>query len=212
MARPTSPLLSRDAILATALDLVDADGDFTMPRLARALGVSASSLYHHVPGGRSDVVEGLRGLVCAGRMPDQRVDGEDWRAFAERWARGYRGAMAAHPHVVPLLTAQTVSDPEVLASYEALVEVLVQDGFDDATALHVVAVLDCFVLGSALDAGAPAEVWDDDDERRPRLSRAVRAAESQPGDRSAATFELGLGSLLTGLELAHRSGAAAEGA
>ncbi|TXR52847.1 TetR/AcrR family transcriptional regulator [Quadrisphaera setariae] len=201
MARPTSPLLSRGAILAAALDLVDADGDFTMPRLARSLGVSASSLYHHVPGGRSDVVEGLRNLVCAGRMPTQRTGSEDWRAFAERWARGYRGAMAAHPHVVPLLTAQTVSDPEVLSSYEALVDVLVQDGFDDATALHVVAALDCFVLGSALDAGAPAQVWDDDAEHRPRLSRAVDAARAQPGDRSAATFELGLTSLLSGLEL-----------
>ncbi|TNM67083.1 TetR/AcrR family transcriptional regulator [Streptomyces sp. NP160] len=200
MARPTSPLLSRGGILTAALDLVDADGDFTMPRLARALGVSTSSLYHHVPGGRSDVVEGLRGLVCDGRMPTERTDGEGWRAFADRWARGYRGAMAAHPHVVPLLTAQTVSDPGVLASYEALVDVLAQDGFDDAAALHVVAVLDCFVLGSALDAGAPAQVWDDDAERRPRLSRAVSAARSQPGDRSGATFELGLTSLLTGLE------------
>jgi AcrR family transcriptional regulator len=201
VARPTSPLLSRGGILSAALDLVDADGDFTMPRLARALGVSASSLYHHVPGGRSDVVEGLRALVCTGRMPVERAGAEGWRAFAERWARGYRGAMAAHPHVVPLLTAQTVSDPEVLASYEALVDVLVQDGFDDATALHVVAVLDCFVLGSALDAGAPAQVWDDDAERRPHLSRAVGAARARPGDRSAASFELGLASLLTGLEL-----------
>ncbi|PWJ48293.1 transcriptional regulator, TetR family [Quadrisphaera granulorum] len=206
MARPTSPLLSRGGILAAALELVDADGDFTMPRLARALGVSSSSLYHHVPGGRSDVVEGLRNLVCAGRMPTERTGSEGWRAFAEHWARGYRGAMAAHPHVVPLLTTQTVSDPAVLASYEALVHVLVQDGFDDATALHVVAVLDCFVLGSALDAGAPAQVWADDDGSRPHLSRAVDAARSRPGDRSATTFELGLTSLLTGLESAREGG------
>lgn len=201
MARPTSPLLSRGAIVAAALELVDADGDFTMPRLARALGVSASSLYHHVPGGRSDVVEGLRNLVCAGRMPTERTDEEDWRAFAERWARGYRGAMAAHPHVVPLLTVQTVSDGEVLASYEALVDVLAQDGFEDAVALDVVAVLDSFVLGSALDAGAPAEVWALDDATRPRLSRAVRAAQQRPGDRSATAFELGLAGLLGGLGL-----------
>ena len=33
-----------------------------MPELAHKLGVSVSSLYHHVEG-RADIVEGIRGLL-----------------------------------------------------------------------------------------------------------------------------------------------------
>ncbi|WP_432547585.1 TetR/AcrR family transcriptional regulator C-terminal domain-containing protein [Kineococcus sp. SYSU DK004] len=199
MPRPTTALLSRPRILTAALELVDTTGTFTMPRLAARLSVSTSSLYHHVPGGREEVVEGLRGLLCEGAMPAGTEPGEGWREFAGRWARGYRAAMAAHPRVVPLLTAQTVSDPATLAGYEALARVLHADGFADEDLLHAVTVLDCLVLGSALDAGAPVDVWADAGDPASALSRAIAATRVQPGDRSQRSFEIGLEALLDGL-------------
>ncbi len=210
MPRPTTPLLSREKVLATALALVDATGSFTLPRLARELGVSASSLYHHVPGGRTEIVEGVRALVSRPFAVLRADDGEHWRSFAERWARAYRASMAAHPRVVPLLAAQTVTSPEVLAGYEALAAALERAGAGAHAVLHVITVLDCLVLGSALDAGAPVEVWADGGETTPALGRALRAAGARTGDptgdptgdRSAESFELGLTSVLTGLQRA----------
>jgi len=125
--------------------------------------------------------------------------GEGWQDFARRWARRYRETMAAHPHVVPLLTAQTVSHPATLASYEALAQVLRRGRFGDEDLLHAVTVLDCFVLGSALDAGAPLDVWADTGEEDSALASAVRATRARPGDRSLRSFETGLENLLTGL-------------
>ena len=53
---------------AAALQLVDRDGDFTMPGLARHLGVQVSSVYHHVPAGRAEVIERIGAQVEAGRQ------------------------------------------------------------------------------------------------------------------------------------------------
>lgn len=199
MARPSVPLLSRDLVLRAALDRIDRTGTLALPALARDLGVGTSSLYHHFTGGREEVVEGIRGLLYETSMPSAPSAAEDWQDFTRRWAGGYRAAFAAHPAAVPLMTAQTVSHPATLASYEALAVVLHDAGFEDELLLHAVTVLDCFVLGSALDAGAPVDVWAEDADLTPTLSRAIAATRAQPGDRSRRSFDLGLESLLRGL-------------
>jgi AcrR family transcriptional regulator len=199
VARPTTPLLAREQVLRAALAQIDATGSLGLPRLARDLGVGTSSLYHHFRGGREEIVEGIRGLLSADSMPTERWPDEDWRAFTRRWASDYRAAFAAHPAAVPLMTAQTVSHPVTLASYELLADVLHEAGFGDEDLLHAVTVLDCFVLGSALDAGAPVEVWADTGDPASTLSRAIAATRAQTGDRSQRSFRLGLEGLLRGL-------------
>lgn len=203
MARPTTPLLSREKVFAAALAVVDATGSFSLPRLAAELGVTTSSLYHHVPGGRTEIVEGVRALVSRPFAVLHADDDEHWRHFAARWARAYRASMAEHPRVVPLLAAQTVASPEVLAGYEALAAALERAGATGPAVVHLITVLDCLVLGSALDAGAPVEVWADGGEAAPALRRSLRAADEAHGqdgaDRSTASFELGLAALLSGL-------------
>ncbi|GLY19812.1 tetracycline repressor, C-all-alpha domain protein [Kineosporia sp. NBRC 101677] len=199
MARPKSPLLSREQILRAALAQIDATGSLGLPKLARDLNVGTSSLYHHFKGGREEVVESIRGLLSSEGMPCEREPGESWQDFTRRWAGAYRTAFAAHPAAVPLMTAQTVSHPATLASYEVLAEVLHEAGFGDDELLHAVTVLDCFILGSALDAGSPVEVWAARGDGESRLARAIAAARAQPGDRAERAFRLGLESLLSGL-------------
>jgi len=63
-------------------------------------------------------------------------------------------------------------------------------------------VLDCLVLGSALDAGAPVEVWADGGAATPAMGRALRAAGTLAGERSEESFEIGLSSVLAGLQRA----------
>ncbi|SHN47518.1 TetR/AcrR family transcriptional regulator C-terminal domain-containing protein [Cryptosporangium aurantiacum] len=198
MPRPSVPLLSRDQIAIAALAQLDESGTLTLPKLASGLNVSVSSIYHHFAGGREEIIERIRGLLT-GEWPSPLDEDLDWRDYAEQWAHGYRAAMARHPHVVPLLTLQTVSAPETLASYEALARVLRRAGFADEDLLHAVSVLDCFILGSALDASAPLDVWADSGDPGSALRAAIAVTRTQPGDRSLRSFELGLHALLAGL-------------
>lgn len=156
MARPHRPILSRELIIATALDLIDRTGRFTLPELAQRLGVSVSSLYHHIEG-RASIVEGIRGLLAATMTPPTEPD---WQDAVVHWATSYRDSFAAHPAAIPLLVGQTVSDPSTLAQYDQLAQVL-QDraGLTGADLIVAITMLDTLCLGAALDLGAPPEVW-----------------------------------------------------
>ena len=76
MARPRKALLDRMRIGRTALELVDETGDFTVPEIARRLGVQTASVYHHVDG-RAGVVELLRERVVDGLDP-ATLDERPW--------------------------------------------------------------------------------------------------------------------------------------
>ncbi|MFI6497858.1 TetR/AcrR family transcriptional regulator C-terminal domain-containing protein [Nonomuraea typhae] len=198
MPRPNVPLLSREQIAAAALSQIDETGALSLPRLAATLNVSVSSIYHHFAKGREEVIEGIRALLTR-EITEPLDQNLSWREYTEQWAHRYRSAFARHPHAVPLLTLQTVSSPEAVASYDALAKVLRQAGFAAEDLLHVVSVLDCFILGSALDASAPLDVWADSGDPASALSAAITATRAQPGDRSQRSFEVGLRILLAGL-------------
>lgn len=200
MARPTTPLLSVEKIADAALHLVDTTGELTMAQLARELGVRPSSLYHHVAG-REAIIEAVRTAVFAEQHLDLDAATEPERPVEEsltRLLRGYRDAFAGHPRLIPVLTAHTVAAPEVLAIYSALAALLARWGVPDGHLLDAVTILDCFVIGAALDVTAPEEVWSPSGAESPELQRALAAA---PTGRARAdqSFELGLRVLLGGL-------------
>jgi AcrR family transcriptional regulator len=198
LPRPVVPLLSREQIAAAALALIDDTGTFTLPGLAKALNVRPSSIYHHFPSGREEIIEAIRGLLAAeGLSTDERP--HDWQAFVDQWSRGYRQSFARHPKVVPLLTGQIVTDPLTLSGYEQLARVLRDAGFHDEALLHAVTILDCFIIGSALDATAPLGVWADSPDPESALGAAIRAARTDPEKRSERSFEIGLRLILDGL-------------
>lgn len=198
MPRPVVPLLSREQIAAAALGLIDDTGTFTLPGLAKALTVRPSSIYHHFPGGRDEIIEAIRGLLAAEGLPaDERT--HDWQTFVDDWSREYRRSFARHPKAVPLLTGQPVTDPLTLSGYEQLARVLHDAGFHDETLLHAVTILDSFIIGSALDATAPLGVWADSPNPESALGTAIRAARANPEKRSERSFEIGLHIILAGL-------------
>jgi AcrR family transcriptional regulator len=171
-------------IAATALGLVDSDGRFTVPELAHKLKVSVSSLYHHVDG-RADIVEGIRGLLTRPLAAVPAI--ADWQEAVRQWATAYRDAFAAHPAAIPMLVSQTVSNPETLAQYDRLAEILErQAGLHGDDLLVAITMLDNLCLGAALDLAAPPDVWTAD-QRDTALTRALAAA-PDPG-RSRRSFE-----------------------
>ena len=188
MGRPRTALLDRERITTTALELIDENGEFSVPRIARRLGVQTGSVYHHVDG-RAGVVELVRERVCAA-IDTATLDVEPWDAALTAWARSYRAAFAAHPNAIPLLTTSPVRAPKVLDQYERAVRLLEGVGFAVTEVMAVITALENLVLGSALDLAAPEAMWEPpDDSVTPRLARALAAVGAGRAD---AAFELAL--------------------
>ncbi|MCX4693643.1 TetR/AcrR family transcriptional regulator [Streptomyces sp. NBC_01408] len=190
MARPRTPLLDRERIATTALQLVAEQGDFSVPQIARALGVQTGSVYHHVDG-RAGVVELIRERVCE-RIAGDTLDLAPWDRALEQWARSYRAAFAAYPRAVPLLMTTPVRAPRVLAQYERAVGLLLAAGFTEADVMPLLTALENLVLGSALDLAAPEAMWEPSPET-PLLAGALAAV--GPG-RADAAFDVGLAAFL----------------
>ncbi|WP_143662531.1 TetR/AcrR family transcriptional regulator, partial [Streptomyces sp. f51] len=106
MARPRKPLLSRDRIVGAASSLVDAEGldAVSTRRLAAVLGVSGPSLYNHFRN-KEEILDAVADAVSAqvDLSMFEESDPRDWRGALHDWALSYRAALAAHPHIVPVL-------------------------------------------------------------------------------------------------------------
>ncbi len=83
--------------------------------------------------------------------------------------------------------------------YNALADTLARAGFTDADTLRVITLMDCFVLGSALDLAAPVEPWESGAEVGPELAAALADRRSPKPARADDAFEFGLAVLLRGL-------------
>lgn len=188
MPRPSQPILSRELICRTALKLLDRTGRFTVPEVAQKLGVSVSSLYHHVAG-RAEIVEGIRGLLAGRFAPID--DDTPWSDGVAAWARSYRDAFAAHPAAIPALVAQTITDPVTLQQYGSLAGLLARAGFGPDAVVLAVTMLDNLCLGAALDVGAPSVIWENNPALDSPLQTALGKATVGP-DRAERGFELGL--------------------
>lgn len=192
MGRPRKALLDRERIGATALELVDEKGDFSVPEVARRLGVQTASVYHHVDG-RAGVIELLRERVTEAIDPGTLQDAP-WDLALAAWARSYRAAFAAHPRAIPMLMTSPVRAPKVLAQYDRVAGILLDAGFAPSAVMPVITGLDNIVLGSALDMSAPETMWEiSDGVSAPRLSAAQDATGPARADQA---FELTLAGFL----------------
>jgi AcrR family transcriptional regulator len=192
--RPKKSVLDRDRIADAALAVVDATGDFTLPELARRLGVQTASLYHHVDG-RAGVIELLRARM--GELIDMSpLSRRPWDVALLGFLRSYRDVFAAHPRVIPLLTTSTVRSPEIIAAYEQMVVLLEEAGVRPAEVMTIVTALDNFVIGSALDLAAPEVMWEvTDTVDAPRLAAALAVPVSATS-RADQAFDFGMETLM----------------
>ncbi|MGW7586021.1 TetR/AcrR family transcriptional regulator [Kitasatospora sp. NPDC054768] len=221
MARPRTPLLSRERIVAAALRLIDDEGldALSTRRLATELSVSGPSLYNHFAT-KDDlldaVVDSVIGEVdlsmfgaAAGAVGDAGAAGAAgstggaWPQALRDWARSYRAALAAHPNIVPVLAQGPGRRPNALRLADAVFGHLVESGWPRGQATRIGALMRYFVTGSALAsfaAGFPAdaEVYDAAD--YPHLGEAHRLA-GHRGTVDEGAFETGLEALLDGLAL-----------
>src|SRR5918999_5175166 len=167
MTQPREPL-TRDRIIDTALHIVDGQGlsRLTMRRLGDALEVEAMAIYHHLPRGKEELLDGLIAHVAALPAAVNGTTGtsRDWRAQLREWGAAYRVRLLEHAGVLPLLV--TRRNPAALGETTAsLREVLRRAGFLDAAAAAGAHTLLGYVIGhTALEARGQAARRPDDPE------------------------------------------------
>jgi AcrR family transcriptional regulator len=192
--RPRRAVLDKDRIAAAAMEIVDETGDFTVPELARRLGVQTASIYHYVDG-RAGVIELLRARMRELLDPaplELRPPEVALRAFF----RSYREVFAAHARVLPLLATATVRSPQVIPLYERVVALLQEIGVPTGDVMAVLTAVENFILGSALDLAGPEVMWDiPPGVEAPRLTEALAAQPAGTG-RADRAFDLGLDTML----------------
>lgn len=212
MARPSTPILSRERIRDAALALIDEDGlaQFSMRRLAARLGVQAPSLYSHYAN-RDEVCDAVANLLTR-QVDTSGFADDDWRRGVETWARSYRAALAAHPNAVPLVASGAGQREDFLAMSEKVHSGLLAAGWPARVATEISGAVKYLVIGAASTPFASgfsedAQVYLD---RYPALAQAHRLPELAE-EIDAESFELGLTCMLHGLEARYRELLAANG-
>jgi AcrR family transcriptional regulator len=148
--------VTREMMLATALEIIDRDGadSLTMRRLASALDRDPMILYRHAPN-KAALLDGVAEIV----LEQLQVDcaDPDWAGQLRAVARRYRQLALAHPHVVPLLVTRPLATPlglrppGTLRPLEDILTLLTRAGFSGPDALHIYRALFGFLHGHVLN-------------------------------------------------------------
>lgn len=143
--------LSRERILAAALQIVDADGveALSMRKLAARLGVDPMAIYHHLPN-KQAVISGLvRQVFGEFRVP--AAAHLTWQEQVRVYAHAYRDFIRVHPNLILHLITDFELAPQSLSpSDEMLFAALEAGGLPTKRILRCVDALIDFLHGFAL--------------------------------------------------------------
>lgn len=204
VGRPSVAVLTRELISEAGLRLLDergADG-FTMARLAAALDVRPSALYNHVES-KDEVIAGIRELI-SDRIDVSAFATQPWDDALAQWAHSYRHAFAAHPPTIAILATMPLRGAtRTMRMYEVVVAALGRAGWPEAEILPSIVALESFILGSALDAIAPGDMFDPAESAPdvPAFASAYRARQDAVGAAAPAdgAFAAGLRAMIDGM-------------
>jgi len=208
-AEPRPPL-SRERILAAALELADQGGieSLSMRKLGQALGFEAMSLYNYVAS-KDDVIDGIIDLVLAEGEPPS-LDG-DWDVAIRASAISVHDAMRRHPWAPSAVMAPGRIRPARLRYMEGLLGRLREAGFSADATYHAYHVLDGHIFGFSLWERAHSFSDQDTAEMMEALERVVTPEEypylrehgeqhfAEGPHHDVSAFELGLDLILDGL-------------
>lgn len=109
--RREPPNLSREAIIALAVELIDAHGleNFGIRSVAKSLGVFPTAIYWHVPS-RHALIAGVIAVVLADLVPPMDLP---WQKWVRTLFVHYRELIRRHPNTAPLIGAQLVSSANI---------------------------------------------------------------------------------------------------
>jgi len=102
--RPSQPLITREAAIRTALEIIDKDGvaAFGVQRLAAEMGVKAPSLYHHFEG-KEEILTQVARMIIREVEPPPSPTASRWQEWFVDIATRLRRVVLSHPKAAPLL-------------------------------------------------------------------------------------------------------------
>ncbi len=148
------PRLTRAAILAAALEVIDEGGveACTMRAVAHELGVEAMSLYWHVAN-KEALLDGVIEMVMAEVEVEHLADG-GWRESLAGFAITFRRVVLRHANVINLLTARPLGAYAAAGRMiEASLAHLEAGGFDRQTAIRAARSIARYAVGFTLAEG-----------------------------------------------------------
>jgi len=173
MSQGTREPLTRERIIAAAVELVDEGGleALSMRKLGAAVGVEAMSLYNHVDN-KDDVLDGILDAVLREvPEPDPTLP---WDHRLRELAHGFRRVGLAHPGVLPMFNSRRIITADAFASIAGIHTILLEAGFDEDRALDAFVFVASFIAGylqidmgriTMTEAGRVTDYasWDHDD-------------------------------------------------
>lgn len=210
--------MTRDGIVAAAVAMIDAEGyaRFSIRRLADELGVTPSTVIHHV-GHRPDVLVAAVDSMLreVAQVDPTRCD--DWRDAVRLGAASYREVLRRHPRATTLIIDVSRRSPFGIETSMRLLTSLHSGGVPAHRLVETHLALLAFVTGFAIQQSpeslvavdhpgldAYLESLDDRDLADAFRSLVPQLRSAQSGDgaelTSDAAFARGLDALIAGLE------------
>ncbi|HEY6771157.1 MAG TPA: TetR/AcrR family transcriptional regulator [Solirubrobacterales bacterium] len=152
--------LTREAIVGTALQVLDRDGlaGFSMRRIADQLDTGAASLYWHV-GSKDGLLDLVFDEVIGEQVADlPEPDPERWQEQLKEVARTMRATIRRHRDIVEISIGRVPMGPNALRYTEGVVAILRAGGVPDQLAVQSYLLLLSVVNGFTMDeSGYEAE-------------------------------------------------------
>lgn len=137
--------LTREAIVATALEVLDAEGleGISMRRVADRLGTGPASLYQHVAN-KDDLLEQLLDHVI-GEIELPEPDPRDWQTPLEQLLRATRATFSAHRDIAYVTLGRIPTGANALRVAERMLTIMRAGGVPDQVCAYAVDTLMLFV-------------------------------------------------------------------
>jgi AcrR family transcriptional regulator len=203
--------LSRERILAGALNLLDREGldAFSMRRLAEELEVGTMTIYGYFRS-RDELLDAV--VDAGGRAIAEAISqadgGGSWKARVRELMLRIRQRHLEHPAIVELRFKRPLLSPGALSVTEVAMSILREAGFGKRQAAEAYRILFIFTFGFSAFGPEPGSTIDRDrslaalgalpPDQYPTLVDAAGEASETMADQRV--YELGLDVLLDGLE------------
>ncbi|GAA3121614.1 TetR family transcriptional regulator [Streptosporangium carneum] len=215
------PKLTREAIVASAIAIADAEGidAVSIRRVAAELGARAMSLYTHIER-KEDLFDLMADEVNAEILVEGELPG-DWREAISAIVRRTREVLRRHPWLVDLVSRRPQVGPNGLRHGEQSLAALSRLRIEPEWKWRIIAAVDDYALGFVIREGMRQEgsrgyAWtqaERDALMRPYLREFIDSGEFpnlaplladgapdvEGGDRADDDFERGLRWMLDGI-------------
>ena len=204
-----APRLSRENIVAVAIEMADEEGlsSVTLRGIASRLAVHVTSLYNHVPT-KDAVIDGMvEALLTEARLPTGPIA---WQEWVRQFAASMRALARRHPGAFEAFHHGPAKGERAAAPIEAGFAAFRAAGFDVRTTYSAVKAVTVSVLGHVLEDTVPqpnrkaarTDIRELPIERFPHAHAANRVAGTTD------TFGYLVETLITGIDASRQSRAA----